>query len=916
MAFSRSLTARWLLLTFTLLLVASLNTINLHAQTTTDTSPARTTFSFTLDEPCKTSAGVYKTDGTLVRTLWSKVRYYATGTHTTNWDGLDDNGNSVPPGIYQIKLLEHNTEYVWDGAIGNTSTTISGPTVHHGFFSILDMTITGTNAFYCSGYNESQSDFRSFCTTDPQQVTAAWVWDYDRFGLSVGNNPTGTYDRNWAWTTADTNWVYFACSAAYDPITGTNNTFPGFIVASKVSDNSLVYFTNGIPIPNGPLTIEGNYPNGIYVGTQPGLSGLSVQRNGKLLAASVAPDNKVYLLDKHSGAAITNFIVPSPGRLNFSPDGSLWVCSSNSVVLNFTNLNVNPSLAHTISGLSEPLDVAVNPTNADIILVADGGSSQQVKAFNNFGASLWTYGLVGGYPSNGVAVANNKFWFTYEGIDETFICFAPDGSFWVGDAANHRDLHFDSDRNYLEQIMYQPLSHSTCVDQNNPSRVFNQFLEFAVDYAKPLGQSWTLKNNWKVNVDTNHITGLDEGILGTTDFSNGRTFALVNNVAFGNANSTCTRELCELGPTGLRCTAIFPMLNSINSWNSFGADGSGFATAVGQALWYESSLSGFDTNNNPVWNPEKSIASAPEGSTDPYPRSGSFGQNCTTISSNNVLISLDASRNNGWHLGGIRLGSTNWLWRASPVGNLNGLGNYEISNGLQYAGNLAQAVDRNVVYGFHGEFFRSQAEAGQYMHYYDDGLFVGQFGESSITHSAYEGSLPGFAGNNYCPSLIKATNGEYYVWDNDESGHGPQRWHLVNARNIREQSGTGNLGGAIALTQPVVNFPTGVTGQLGSNSVELSWLPVPGASTYNVYYSLVNGGPYQTPAGSTPATNCFITGLTNGQTYYFAVTAVVGGKEGCPSEQLALTPFDTSQSVLGAGSDSEGEQLEIGRAHV
>ena len=59
---------------------------------------AGTTFSFTLDEPCKTSAGVYQTNGTLVRTLWSKVRYYAPGTYTTIWNGLDDNGNAVAAG--------------------------------------------------------------------------------------------------------------------------------------------------------------------------------------------------------------------------------------------------------------------------------------------------------------------------------------------------------------------------------------------------------------------------------------------------------------------------------------------------------------------------------------------------------------------------------------------------------------------------------------------------------------------------------------------------------------------------------------------------------------------------------------------------------------------------------------------------
>src|SRR5580658_8890689 len=89
-----------------------------------------TSFTFTLDEPCKTSAGVFAPDGTLIRTLWSKVRYNSAGGYAAVWDGLDDNSNAAPAGTYQIKVLEHNTEYVWDGAIGNTSAEISGSTVH------------------------------------------------------------------------------------------------------------------------------------------------------------------------------------------------------------------------------------------------------------------------------------------------------------------------------------------------------------------------------------------------------------------------------------------------------------------------------------------------------------------------------------------------------------------------------------------------------------------------------------------------------------------------------------------------------------------------------------------------------------------------------------------------------------------
>jgi hypothetical protein len=49
------------------------------------------TFSFTLNSSARTSAGVFKADGTLVKTLWSGLPYDA-GTHTGKWDGTDDEG--------------------------------------------------------------------------------------------------------------------------------------------------------------------------------------------------------------------------------------------------------------------------------------------------------------------------------------------------------------------------------------------------------------------------------------------------------------------------------------------------------------------------------------------------------------------------------------------------------------------------------------------------------------------------------------------------------------------------------------------------------------------------------------------------------------------------------------------------------
>jgi hypothetical protein len=856
-----------------------------------------TTFVYTLDEPCKTSAGVYASDGTLVRTLWSKVRYYSAGTYTNFWDGLDDSGNSVAAGTYQIKILEHNTEYVWDGAIGNTSDQISGPTVHRGFWPMADMSISGTNGFYCSGYNEGMYDFRAFDTTDPQSVV-------DNF--APGANPADVYDQNWLWTTADSNHVYYACSASLDTSNQVNNAGPGFILAFNVSDQSHYSFSSGVPIPNGTATggsgPDETYANGIYVGTQPGLSGLSVQQNGNLLAASVGADNKVYLLDKAAGTVLSSISVSNPGRLNFSPDGSLWVISGTSVI-QYTNVGAAPAIALTIANFKEPLDVAISPTNAALVLVADAGSSQQIKAFDNTGASLWTYGLAGGYQTNGAAVSTNKFWFTDGENDETFICFAPDGTFWVGDGGNSRAMHFSAPGNYIEQIMYQPHTYLMCVDQNNPNRVFNQFLEFKVDYNKPLQQSWTLVNNWQANVDPAHISW-DGGLRDVTTFTNGHTYALIDNNSF----NPVVEELCELSSNQLRFTGIYPLQNMGDV--TLGPDGSVRAASIGVATWYETTLYGFDTTNNPVWNSESLMASASGNATDPMLRCCGYGGVRTPVSTNNILISFDQSLNNGYHLGGVKLGSNKWLWKASPaVAYMNGLGTYEISNGVTYGGNTVQAIGRNIVYGYYGEFFRGEGQASQNMHFYDDGLFVGQFGEASPGHSAYEGAIPGFAGNSHCSQLMETTNGDYYVWDNDEAGHGPQRWHLANARNIREQSGTGPMGSTIILTNPPSTFPVNIQSENGYQAVELSWPPVTNATFYNIYYSRLNGGPYHHFAGSTTFPNYVITGLTNGQTYYFAVSAVQGGVEGMVSEQVPAYPFDTNQTVLCAGSVSEGGQF-------
>ena len=127
-------------------------------------------FTFTLASSARTSAGVYKKDSTLIRTLWAD-KTYAAGTYTEYWDGKDDYGNKItsPDAAYNIKVLNNNVNYKWDGIIGNTSSSNTGAEVHRGYYtSMTGMAITGTTAYFCQGYSEGYSSEAKFSTKNPQ----------------------------------------------------------------------------------------------------------------------------------------------------------------------------------------------------------------------------------------------------------------------------------------------------------------------------------------------------------------------------------------------------------------------------------------------------------------------------------------------------------------------------------------------------------------------------------------------------------------------------------------------------------------------------------------------------------------------------------------------------------------------------
>lgn len=115
--------------------------------------------------------------------------------------------------------------------------------------------------------------------------------------------------------------------------------------------------------------------------------------------------------------------------------------------------------------------------------------------------------------------------------------------------------------------------------------------------------------------------------------------------------------------------------------------------------------------------------------------------------------------------------------------------------------------------------------------------------------------------------------------------------------------------GAFACGNTTQNtFPTGVTATAGSGQVAITWLPVGGAGSYNVYYNTV--ATFGTASTGTlsktglVATSTTITNLTNGVTYYFVVTSVSSSNESVFSTEVSAvpSPVPTNVTVTSAGT--------------
>ena len=128
---------------------------------------------------------------------------------------------------------------------------------------------------------------------------------------------------------------------------------------------------------------------------------------------------------------------------------------------------------------------------------------------------------------------------------------------------------------------------------------------------------------------------------------------------------------------------------------------------------------------------------------------------------------------------------------------------------------------------------------------------------------------------------------------------------------------TANAGGAgynVQLSElglyspdPLLAGPLNLLASSGTSQVTLNWTAVSGATGYNVSRSESTGGPYSELADGVTATTYTDTGLPDGQTWYYVVSAITPDRVGTNSAEAAAAAYATPPQRPGGLSATPGD---------
>lgn len=149
------------------------------------------------------------------------------------------------------------------------------------------------------------------------------------------------------------------------------------------------------------------------------------------------------------------------------------------------------------------------------------------------------------------------------------------------------------------------------------------------------------------------------------------------------------------------------------------------------------------------------------------------------------------------------------------------------------------------------------------------------------------------------PAWAKGEKREYTF--NNSNGY---QYYRIYMSALNAGTGYPLIGEAEMMEEatPVPVAPTDLTATPGDAQASLSWTAVAEATGYNVKRATTTGGPYETVADSVYEATYVDTGLTNGITYYYVVSATTASGESGNSNEVSVTPQQGTTPSTGNGT--------------
>jgi fibronectin type 3 domain-containing protein len=170
------------------------------------------------------------------------------------------------------------------------------------------------------------------------------------------------------------------------------------------------------------------------------------------------------------------------------------------------------------------------------------------------------------------------------------------------------------------------------------------------------------------------------------------------------------------------------------------------------------------------------------------------------------------------------------------------------------------------------------------------------FEENATGYRIYRGTTPGGEG---ATPLATVTSSSYT--DTAVTSGVTYYYEITALTGATESARSSEYSANTSGTGTAPATPAGLAATAGNGSVALSWTASAGATSYSIYRGTASGGEGTTPVATTTTNSYTDTGLTNGTTYYYKVSASNSAGASAQSGEVHATPTTVTGVDISAG---------------